>query len=156
MITTEPKSSLALFVLTLFVSATIGYSCERPASNGGPTPIVFTSIDVESLGHSDSIKAGGFDEYVQRYGRAGWLCGLRDSRSALEAMGEGAGAAKQKGGRQEGEDDSELRVKDVFYFYYVHDRRDTEKDIRWIPNARHKERDVVIGRIIKRIQNEKK
>ena len=71
---------------------------------------MFTSIDVVSLGHNDSIKAGGFNEYVQRYGRAGWLYGLRDSRSALEAMGEGAGAAKQKGERQEGVDDSELQT----------------------------------------------
>src|SRR5271157_4219946 len=116
MITTEPNSSLALSVLTLFVSATVGYSCERPASNGGPPSIVFTSLYVISLGHNDSIKDGGFVEYVQRYGRAGWLCGLRDNRCALRAVGEGVGAAKVKRERQDGEEDSEIRVKDVFYF----------------------------------------
>ena len=62
------------------------------------------------------------------------------------------GVTEAKRQRQGGEGDSELRVKDVFCFYYLHEHAGTKEDIHWIPNASQIERDVLIGQVVKRIE----
>ena len=64
--------------------------------------------------HSDTLmKAGGFDAYIQRDGREGWLRGLHDGRPVEVAMtGRKPGAGHKA--RPMREETDILRVKDVF------------------------------------------
>ena len=66
------------------------------------------------------------------------------------------GVTEAKRQRQGGEGDSELRVKDVFCFYYLHEHAGTKEDIHWIPNASQIEHDVLIGQVVKRIEEREK
>jgi hypothetical protein len=95
-------------------------------------PPVFTRLAVDSMGGQYRIVAGGLEEYLAKYGEAGWLRGLSDERplTGIQTTSGPDGNRASEG----------IRVKDIFVDYYI--RTHPEQDqFRWKPNAGWAERD---------------
>ena len=123
---------------------------QEPAPSEGVPPPDFEFVRLED---GTSLEAGGFDEYIRSWGYEGWLRGLSDDRPAHKAI-TGIGSPPELKAAQMGEEDTGLRVKDIFYYYYAREHSGENKGTRWIRNAKRVERDLVIARIISTIRGQ--
>jgi hypothetical protein len=63
-----------------------------------------------STGRDVGIQVDGFEEYVGRYGKAGWIKGLEDERPLEESI---SNPIQRRMGS------TNYRVKDIFYYYFI-------------------------------------
>ena len=68
-------------------------------------PFELRLVEVNSLGEFSGIRAEGVEEYIARFGKAGWIAGLSDSRPIFPE------AHKQR-------EELFLRIREIFYSHY--------------------------------------
>jgi hypothetical protein len=152
------KRHLRLVLIVAYLSAAacgmIGFGCAphkpgqlTPSAETVPPPPTFTSIPIDTLGGHQSIHAKGFEDYVLRYGREGWLVGLSDGRTIDAMIPRGSQDIERSTASSNAAALGGLRVKDVFYYYYLR-RPDVAQEYQWQPSGSMLERDKGIAEAI--------
>jgi hypothetical protein len=97
-----------LYVLTCLVVFEGLASCTSQ-NNNVPSP-EFRGVVMASTGKRIGLRVEGFQEFVNRYGTAGWMKGLEDERPLEESI---------SNVWERWMDLANYRVKDVFYYYFL-------------------------------------
>lgn len=148
------KCPMRLVVIVAHLCAMIGFGCAThepghltPSAETVPPAPTFTSIQIDTLGGHQSIRAEGFEDYVRRYGREGWLVGLSDCRTIDAIIPRGPQDIERSAVSSNAAAFGGLRVKDVFYYFYLR-RPDVAQECRWQPSGSMPERDKGISEAI--------
>jgi hypothetical protein len=96
------------------------------------------------------INVCGVKDYVERYGKSGWLRGLQDERVFTEIKGGKMSSSRTPLRQEDPEGFGTIRVKDVFYDYYQEIASGESYkgiDVCW----RKVDRDMLINETIRRL-----